>query len=59
MKRLLNISQVTEIIGKSRVTIHRWIRDGHFPAPRRLGKRAIAWTEESIIEWIETRPSSR
>lgn len=42
-------------IGKS--TLWRWIRDGHFPKPVRLGANCVAWRSVDVEEWINTRPS--
>ena len=42
-------------IGKS--TLWRWIREGRFPKPVRLGANCVAWRSDDVNQWINTRPS--
>ncbi len=39
----------------SRSRIYALMSQGKFPRPLRIGKRAVAWKEEDITQWIETR----
>ena len=55
-KKFLNRKAVYEITGKSRSTIYRDIEDGTFPRPYKTGKRAIAWLESDILDWVDSRP---
>ena len=41
--------------GLSRVTLWRLERDGLFPKRRRIGRAAIAWLDDEIDEWIQSR----
>ena len=54
--RLLNVDQVAEILGVSRVTIYRRLADGIIPAGVRLGPRAVRWRESTINDLIEGLP---
>ena len=54
--RLLNIDQVAEILGVSRVSVYRRINDGTIPPGVRLGPRAVRWKESTIHELIEGLP---
>lgn len=45
-------------VGLSDVTIWRLVRDGKFPRPIRIGKRAIAWKSTDIEAWINARPEA-
>jgi prophage regulatory protein len=55
MNRYLARKTVAERLGVSAMTIWRWVRDGRFPSPIRLGPRRTAWKETDIVKWEETR----
>lgn len=57
--RLLRLDELLKIVGVSRATISRWERDETFPARRRIGANSVAWVEEEVREWIESRPRAR
>ena len=40
---LLRRPQVQQRTGLSRTTLYEYIKDGEFPAPVRLGARAVGW----------------
>lgn len=40
-------------LGKS--TMYVLIKEGKFPAPIKIGERAVGWLESEIDEWIEGR----
>ena len=54
IKRLLTIREVQLIAGKSRSTLYRWISQGIFPKPCKIGPNSIAWPEEAIEQWRES-----
>ena len=37
--------------GKSTATLWRWVRDGLFPAPIRIGPNSVAWRVSDCQEW--------
>ena len=37
--------------GLSRSTIYARVKDGTFPAPVRIGPRAVAWLESDVEAW--------
>lgn len=43
--------------GIGRTTLWRWVREGRFPKPIRLGANCIAWRADDINQWINSRPS--
>lgn len=49
---LLRLPEVQRRTGLSKTSIYLGIASNNFPAPIKLGKRAIAWPEEVISEWI-------
>lgn len=55
MVKLIRIDQVKEITGLSRSTLYEMMNKGLFPQSISIGSRAIAWTDSSIQEWIESR----
>jgi prophage regulatory protein len=48
---LVKLQQVRVESQKSTSTIYRDIRNGTFPAPIKIGPRAVAWTRDSIEAW--------
>ena len=56
MNQLLTRVQVEELTQFSRTTIYRLMRDGCFPCPRRIGKKAVRWDAAELQEWLESRP---
>lgn len=55
LDRIIRKPELLQITGVSIATIYRWIADGHFPAPVKLGPNASGWRESAIREWLETR----
>ena len=41
--------------GLSRSSLYRKIQAGEFPAPVRLGKRAVGWNSKAVERWINDR----
>ena len=48
---LIRISEVCRLVGVCRSTIYRWISEGSFPRPVRIGERAVRWRIENIEAW--------
>jgi prophage regulatory protein len=53
--RLFRLNQVKEITGLSRSSLYQMMDKGLFPRSISIGPRAIAWTDASIQDWIESR----
>ncbi|WP_420447580.1 helix-turn-helix transcriptional regulator [Candidatus Palauibacter sp.] len=53
--RLLRMSQVRDRTGLSRSTIRRWVAQGFFPQPIKLGENVVGWIEAEIDAWIRER----
>ena len=53
----LRLPRVQTLTGLSRSTLWRMVKEGAFPKPLRLGKKAIGWRESDILNWLETRPT--
>ena len=54
--RLLRIEEVEVMTGLAKSTIYRLVKEGSFPPPVRVGKRAVRWKEWEVREWIRSRP---
>ena len=50
---ILRVGQVLEIVGiRNRTTLWRMCQEGRFPAPVRIGVRAIGWRISDIDAWL-------
>jgi prophage regulatory protein len=53
--RLIRLKEVQNRVGLGRSTIYRWMAEGNFPKPVRLGGHAVAWVLEDIDRWVAQR----
>lgn len=44
------------LTGLSRVTLWRLEAAGKFPKRCKLSQNSVAWREEEVSQWLETRP---
>ena len=51
--RLLRLADVEDRVGIRRSAIYRWMNDGRFPTPVRVGPRAVRWRESDVQGWID------
>ena len=68
-KRLIRLPEVLSRTGYGRTTIYRKMEDGSFPRSVKLGgpledpeafdSRAVAWIEDEVEQWIESRIDER
>ena len=68
-KRFIRLPEVLTRTGYGRATIYRKMEDGSFPRsvklegppidPNVFDSRAIAWIEEEVEQWIESRIEER
>jgi len=59
MRRLIRVHEVAASCGVSRSTIYRLMSRCDFPKPAKIGQRTIAWAEDEIEAWVETRMKER
>jgi prophage regulatory protein len=45
-----------QLVQLSRSTIYAAVKAGTFPAPVRIGARAVAWRVSEVEQWLEARP---
>jgi prophage regulatory protein len=57
--RILRRREVECRVGLRRSSIYELIHRGLFPAPVRLGCKAVGWLESEIAEWIADRSADR
>ena len=55
-KALARRRQVEQLVQLSRSSIYAAVKAGTFPAPVRIGARAVAWRISEIEQWLEARP---
>ena len=68
-KRLIRLPEVLSRTGYGRTTIYRKMEDGSFPRsvkldgppkdPEAFDSRAVAWIENEVDQWIESRIEER
>ncbi len=51
----LRLPEVKAVTGLSKTSIYELIREKSFPAPVRLGPRAVAWLKSEIRQWAVER----
>jgi prophage regulatory protein len=56
---LARLPVVLKVTGLARTTIYRWVAAGRFPAPVRLGPRAVAWRWSDLERWTQSRAIER
>ena len=57
--RYIRFKELRKLIPLGRTTIWRMMREGRFPQSRRIGRAAMAWVENEIVEWMEERAEMR
>ena len=53
---LLKRPEVEALTRLSRSAIYAAMRDGTFPKPVKIGRRAVAWRRVEIEQWLASRP---
>lgn len=56
---LIRLPKVLEKTGFSEPWIYRLMSQKRFPRPTKLGRRAVAWVESEVDEWIAERIAAR
>ena len=49
-QRFYSLADTHKLMGVSKATIYRMIKEGRFPAGTKVGKRRVAWPESIIAE---------
>lgn len=54
-KRLLRLPEVEGRVGLRKSSIYEGVKNGTFPAPIKLSRRAVCWSSVAIEAWITER----
>lgn len=57
--RLIGIGETANMVGLSRSTVLRLVKQGLFPRPVHASERRKLWSLSEIAEWIEERKEER
>ena len=57
-EEILRKPRVLAIIGIGNTSLYEAIKRGDFPAPVKLGLRAVGWRRSDIERWLATRASA-
>jgi prophage regulatory protein len=53
--KFLRRPQVERLTGLSRSSIYAMVADGRFPRQVKISRRAVAWREADIFEWMNNK----
>ena len=53
MERLIRMPEVLHRLGVKKSSLYNGIKEGVYPAPRRLGKRTSVWVQSEIDALVE------
>ena len=51
-------NQLEKLFKVSPATIYRWIKEGNFPKPVRLGANMVRWKASDIEAWMTEREAA-
>lgn len=54
-RRFLRLHEVKHLVGLGRTAIYEAVKAKTFPAPVKIGNRAVAWPSDLIESWIDAR----
>ena len=57
--RLLRRAEVETLTALKRSAIYGKVATGMFPAPVKIGARAVRWRYEDILRWMDDLPSAK
>jgi prophage regulatory protein len=50
-QRLLRLAEVSTMVGLKRSSIYRYVSEGRFPAPIKVGYRSVRWKLADVLAW--------
>lgn len=54
---ILRLPKLIALIGMSRSWVYTEVATGRFPAPVKLGSRAVGWRHSDVEVWLTSRSS--
>jgi len=58
-QRICRPREAVSMLGVSKSTLWRMVKDGIIPPPIKIGRQAVGWRSETLSEFINSRPSAR
>ena len=55
MTQLIRLPEVQKITGMSRAGIYKAMATGAFPTQIPIGERAVAWINDEVFAWVDSR----
>ena len=49
--KVLRMKELPDVVGAKPSTIYTWIREGHFPAPKKMQRISI-WDKDVVENWV-------
>ena len=59
MTQLLTLREVMQMTALSRSAVYVLMGTAQFPQPIRIGRRAVRWVEQEVLDFIASRPPGR
>ena len=50
-QRLIRLAEVSSMIGLKRSSIYRYVSEGKFPSPIKVGERSVRWKLADVLAW--------
>jgi prophage regulatory protein len=57
--RYMRLPEVKNKTGLGKTTLYGMIKGGEFPAPVKIGGRAVGWVESEVDQWAVARLAER
>ena len=59
LKRVYSMKELVQVVGRSRASIYKDIRDRRFPRPISIGAHSRRWLVHEVDEWLTSRAAER
>jgi len=59
LMRIIRLKDVMATTGLGRSSIYKYVQEGAFPKPVRLGGRSTGWVEDEVEEWVIEKIAQR
>lgn len=55
IEKLLGYKELCPMLNRSYKTLNRWVKEGKFPDPVKIGNRTLGWRESVIKDWLDQK----
>ncbi len=59
IKQLTSNGEKQGLLPIRKSTLYRWIKEGRFPKPIKLGPCVSAWALQDVLEWVREKESQQ